>query len=65
MHAAGAVCEGVDRVCAGSHRNVFCAVRPPGHHAGPTGVVTNEVSAWFICLFLLSSFFILGLVDFF
>ena len=21
-------------------RNAFCAIRPPGHHAGPTGVVT-------------------------
>jgi acetoin utilization deacetylase AcuC-like enzyme len=41
MHAAGAVCEGVRRVCSGEARNVFCATRPPGHHAGPAGKVTN------------------------
>ena len=23
-------------------RNVFCAVRPPGHHAGPTGKVPSQ-----------------------
>lgn len=23
-------------------RNVFCAVRPPGHHAGPNGLVANS-----------------------
>jgi len=40
MRAAGAVCEAVDRVMAGDYRNAFCAIRPPGHHAGPRGVVT-------------------------
>ena len=35
--AAGAVVEAVDRVVAGSAEKVFCAVRPPGHHAGPNG----------------------------
>jgi acetoin utilization deacetylase AcuC-like enzyme len=29
----------VDRVMAGANRNAFCAVRPPGHHAGSRGVV--------------------------
>jgi len=39
MRAAGSVCEAVDRVVAGDFRNAFCAVRPPGHHAGPRGIV--------------------------
>jgi acetoin utilization deacetylase AcuC-like enzyme len=33
--AAGAVILAVDEVMAGSARNGFCAVRPPGHHAEP------------------------------
>lgn len=39
LRAAGAVCEGVDLVLDGKVKNAFCAVRPPGHHAGPSGVV--------------------------
>lgn len=39
MRAAGSVCQAVDQVIAGDNRNAFCAVRPPGHHAGPTGIV--------------------------
>lgn len=39
MRAAGSVCEAVDKVVAGECRNSFCAVRPPGHHAGPRGIV--------------------------
>ncbi|GHC26640.1 histone deacetylase family protein [Aidingimonas halophila] len=31
--AAGAVVSGVDKVYRGQADNVFCAVRPPGHHA--------------------------------
>lgn len=34
--AAGAVCQAIDLVMAGTHQNAFCAVRPPGHHAEPT-----------------------------
>ncbi|GFR42160.1 hypothetical protein Agub_g3012, partial [Astrephomene gubernaculifera] len=41
LAAAGAVCAAVDEVVAGRARNAFCAVRPPGHHAGPTGTVVN------------------------
>jgi len=39
LRAAGSVCEAVDKVMAGDCRNAFCAVRPPGHHAGPRGIV--------------------------
>ena len=42
MHAAGSVCQGVDMIMNKEVRNVFCAVRPPGHHAGPLGLVKGE-----------------------
>lgn len=49
--AAGAAVEAVRDVCASPRRarNAFCAVRPPGHHAGPRGAVGGQ-SAGF-CLF--------------
>ncbi len=33
-HAAGSVCQAVDDVISGKCTRAFCAVRPPGHHAG-------------------------------
>jgi acetoin utilization deacetylase AcuC-like enzyme len=35
LRAAGAVVQGVDAVMTDEARTVFCAVRPPGHHAEP------------------------------
>jgi acetoin utilization deacetylase AcuC-like enzyme len=31
--AAGGACHAVDAVVAGTAKNAFCAIRPPGHHA--------------------------------
>jgi acetoin utilization deacetylase AcuC-like enzyme len=36
LFASGGVLNGVDAVMTGKVKNAFCAVRPPGHHAGPT-----------------------------
>ena len=33
LRSAGAAVAGVDAVCRGEVRRVFCATRPPGHHA--------------------------------
>ncbi len=35
LRAAGAVAHGVELILTGQTRTVFCAVRPPGHHAEP------------------------------
>ena len=51
LRAAGAVVEAVRSVCATPReaRNAFCAMRPPGHHAGPHGAVGGQ-SAGFCLL---------------
>lgn len=36
QRAAGAACAAVDDVLLGHYKKVFCAVRPPGHHAHRT-----------------------------
>ena len=40
LRAAGAVIHAIDKVMSGAASNALCVVRPPGHHAGPRGVVT-------------------------
>ncbi|MBI1823572.1 MAG: histone deacetylase [Nitrospirae bacterium] len=32
--AAGGICQAVDDIFSGAIQNAFCAIRPPGHHAG-------------------------------
>lgn len=39
LRAAGAAVAAVDAVAKGAARNVFCAVRPPGHHAERTAAM--------------------------
>jgi acetoin utilization deacetylase AcuC-like enzyme len=48
--AAGSVIHAIDAVLSGTHRNAFCVVRPPGHHAGVSGLTSDAVSCGF-CLF--------------
>jgi acetoin utilization deacetylase AcuC-like enzyme len=44
FRSVGAVCDAVDKLLTGKADNAFCAIRPPGHHAGPA-------SAMGFCLF--------------
>ena len=37
LRAAGAAVAATDAVLAGEFENAFCAIRPPGHHARPSG----------------------------
>mmetsp|Transcript_6297 Transcript_6297/g.12261 ORF Transcript_6297/g.12261 Transcript_6297/m.12261 type:complete len:362 (-) Transcript_6297:234-1319(-) len=40
--AAGAACAAVDAVLRGEAKNAFVPLRPPGHHAGPSGLVYSD-----------------------
>jgi len=35
--STGSIIEAVDKVMSDDYKNAFCAVRPPGHHAGVFG----------------------------
>ncbi|MDB5842001.1 MAG: histone deacetylase family protein [Herminiimonas sp.] len=39
LRAAGAAVAATDAVIAGEIDNAFCAIRPPGHHARPSGAM--------------------------
>lgn len=41
LHAVGGTVAATDAVLTGKATNAFVVARPPGHHAGPKGVVTN------------------------
>lgn len=47
--AAGIVCSAIHAVSSGKCKNAFCAIRPPGHHAGRTGETEGVFSQGF-CL---------------
>lgn len=48
--AAGAVAHAIDMILLGRYRNAFCIVRPPGHHAGYSGLLDGGKSCGF-CIF--------------
>ena len=51
--AAGSVIEAINNVVDGKNKNAFCAIRPPGHHAGPSGLVVcqnNCTGSYGFCL---------------
>jgi acetoin utilization deacetylase AcuC-like enzyme len=50
LRAAGSVCHAIDQVVGGKHRNSFCCIRPPGHHAGVNGLLQDAESCGF-CIF--------------
>lgn len=48
--ACGSAIEAIDRVVSGKSENAFCAMRPPGHHAGPSGLCPGCTSHGFCFL---------------
>jgi acetoin utilization deacetylase AcuC-like enzyme len=50
LYACGSAVQAIDDILAGKCENAFCAVRPPGHHAGPSGMVPECQSRGFCFL---------------
>ncbi len=40
-----ATCRAVDAVASGDYNSAFCAIRPPGHHAGANGTTARRDKA--------------------
>ncbi|KAF2071005.1 hypothetical protein CYY_007681 [Polysphondylium violaceum] len=49
LRASGSVCAAVDQVTRRGYTRAFCAIRPPGHHAGRYGR-TNDAPSQGYCL---------------
>jgi hypothetical protein len=56
MYAAGSVIQGVDMIMKGEIKNAFCAVRPPGHHAGFSIILFLTSFFGHIFIYFLTSF---------
>lgn len=50
LTAASSVCYAIDQVMNKKARNVFCIVRPPGHHCGRSGHTTTAPSQGYCLL---------------
>jgi acetoin utilization deacetylase AcuC-like enzyme len=50
LSAAGIACRGIDIIFEGQDSNVFCCIRPPGHHAGRHGCTKGCISTGFCLL---------------
>jgi len=48
--ASGSVTKAVEVIAAGTYRNAFCCVRPPGHHCGFKGHTTGATTQGY-CIF--------------
>lgn len=50
LKAASSVCEAINQVSYGNYRNVFCAIRPPGHHCGFYGQTQSSATQGYCIL---------------